>query len=51
MPPGSAGERATAEYVAGRLRAAGYRVTVDEVSVPSFRERSALAPDRRVALV
>ena len=37
---GSAGERATAEYVARRLRAAGYRVTVEEVSVPGFRQRS-----------
>ena len=37
---GSAGERATADYVAGRLRAAGYRVAVQEVSVPAFRERS-----------
>jgi hypothetical protein len=37
---GSAGERATAEYVAGRLRAAGYRVAVEEVSVPTFRERA-----------
>ena len=37
---GSAGERATAEYVAGRLRAAGYRVAVEEVSVPAFSERS-----------
>ena len=35
-PSGSAGERATAEYVAGRLRAAGYRVTVEEVAVPAF---------------
>ncbi len=38
---GSVGERATAEYVARRLRTAGYRVAVEEVSVPSFRERSA----------
>ena len=38
-------------YVAGRLRAAGYRVTVEEVSVPAFRERSRAAPDRRLALV
>ena len=37
---GSAGERATADYVAERLRAAGYRVTVEEVSMPAFRERS-----------
>jgi Iap family predicted aminopeptidase len=37
---GSAGERATADYVAGRLRAAGYRVTVETVSVPAFSERS-----------
>ena len=37
---GSAGERATAEYVAGRLRAAGFRVTVEEIAVPGFRERS-----------
>ena len=37
---GTPGERATAEYVAGRLRAAGYRVAVEEVSVPAFRERS-----------
>jgi Zn-dependent M28 family amino/carboxypeptidase len=37
---GSDGERATAEYVAGRLRAAGFRVSTEEVSVPSFRERS-----------
>ena len=37
---GSAGERATAAYVARRLRAAGYRVSVEEVSVPAFRERS-----------
>ena len=34
---GSAGERATADYVADRLRAAGYRVTVSEVSVPASR--------------
>jgi Zn-dependent M28 family amino/carboxypeptidase len=37
---GSAGERATADYVAGRLQAAGYRVAVEEVAVPMFRERS-----------
>jgi len=37
---GSAGERATADYVARRLRAAGYRVTIEEVSVPGFHERS-----------
>ena len=37
---GSAGERATAEYVAGRLRAAGYRVSVEEIDVPGFRERA-----------
>ena len=38
---GSPGERATADYVAGRLEAAGYRVAVEEVAVPAFRERSA----------
>ena len=38
---GTAGERATADYIAGRLRAAGYRVAVEQVPVPSFRERSA----------
>jgi Zn-dependent M28 family amino/carboxypeptidase len=37
---GSAGERATADYVAGRLRAAGYRVTVEAVSIAAFSERS-----------
>lgn len=37
---GTAGERATADYIAGRLRAAGYRVAVRETSVPLFRERS-----------
>ena len=38
---GTPGERATADYIAGRLRTAGYRVAVQEVPVPSFRERSA----------
>ncbi|MDA0182214.1 M28 family peptidase [Solirubrobacter phytolaccae] len=38
---GTAGERATADYLAGRLRAAGYRVSTQEVAVPSFRERRA----------
>jgi Iap family predicted aminopeptidase len=37
---GTAGERATAKYVARRLRAAGYRVAVEEVPVPAFSERS-----------
>ncbi len=37
---GTPGERATADYIAGRLRAAGYRVAVEEVTVPFFRERS-----------
>ena len=37
---GSAGERATADYVARRLRAAGYRVTIEEISVPGLRGRS-----------
>ena len=37
---GSAGERATADYVARRLRAAGYRVTIEEISVPRLRGRS-----------
>lgn len=38
---GTPGERATADYLTRRLRAAGYRVTTQEVAVPSFRERSA----------
>lgn len=38
---GTAGERATADYLAERLRAAGYRVAIEEVARPSFRERSA----------
>jgi hypothetical protein len=35
---GSPGDRATSEYLAGRLRAAGYRVTVQDFSVPYYRE-------------
>lgn len=38
---GTSGERATADYIAGRLRAAGYRVRVQPVIAPYFRERSA----------
>jgi Zn-dependent M28 family amino/carboxypeptidase len=38
---GTAGERATADYIAARLRAAGYRVTLGDVLVPAFRERAA----------
>ncbi|MBE2319384.1 M20/M25/M40 family metallo-hydrolase [Solirubrobacter sp. CPCC 204708] len=38
---GTAGERATADYLAGRLRAAGYRVRVQDVAASSFRERTA----------
>lgn len=38
---GTSGERATADYIAGRLRAAGYRVSVQSVIAPYFRERSA----------
>lgn len=38
---GTPGERATADYVAERLRGAGYRVRTQEVAVPRFRERSA----------
>ena len=37
---GTPGERATADYIAGRLRAAGYRVQVQQVRQPVFRERS-----------
>jgi Peptidase family M28/PA domain len=37
---GSPGERESAGYVAGRLRAAGYRVAVEDVPVPTFTERS-----------
>ena len=37
---GTPGERATADYLAGRLRAAGYRVQVQEVRQPVFRERT-----------
>jgi hypothetical protein len=37
---GSKGDRATARYIAGRLRAAGFRVTEPAFSVPLFLERS-----------
>ncbi len=37
---GSAGDRATARYVAGRLRASGYRVTEQAFRVPLFIERT-----------
>jgi aminopeptidase Y len=36
---GTPGDRATASYIAGRLRAAGYRVTEQAFKVPLFRER------------
>jgi peptidase M28-like protein/PA domain-containing protein len=35
---GTAGDRATAEYVGDRLRAAGYRVSVSSFEVPFYRE-------------
>ena len=38
---GTAGYDASVDYVAGRLRAAGYRVRLQEVPFPIFRERSA----------
>jgi len=50
---GTSGERATADYIAGRLRAAGYRVTVQPVTAPFFEERSAprvTVGSRRVAV-
>ena len=37
---GSRGDGATASYIAGRLRAAGFRVTEPAFKVPLFRERS-----------
>src|SRR5829696_8498307 len=37
---GTSGYDASVEYVAGRLRAAGYRVTLQPVPFPVFRERS-----------
>ena len=37
---GTAGDRATARYIAGRLRAAGYRVTEQAFRVPLFIERT-----------
>ena len=37
---GTPGDRATATYIAGRLRAAGYRVTEQAFEVPLFRERT-----------
>jgi hypothetical protein len=37
---GTPGERATADYLARRLRAAGYRVRVQAFTVPFFRERA-----------
>jgi Zn-dependent M28 family amino/carboxypeptidase len=37
---GSAGDRASARYAAARLRAAGYRVRLEPVRFPYFRERS-----------
>ena len=36
---GTAGDRASVDYVAGRLREAGYRVKVQPVSFPYFDER------------
>ena len=36
---GTAGDRATADYVAERLRAAGYRVSEQAFRVPLFLER------------
>jgi hypothetical protein len=36
---GTPGDRRTARYIAGRLRAAGYRVTEQAFRVPLFRER------------
>jgi Iap family predicted aminopeptidase len=38
---GTAGDRASVEYVAGRLRAAGYRVDLQDVRFPYFDERRA----------
>jgi hypothetical protein len=37
---GSAGDAATARYIAGRLRTAGYRVSEQAFRVPLFRERT-----------
>ena len=37
---GSRGDRATSRYIAGRLRAAGFRVTEPAFAVPLFLERS-----------
>ena len=37
---GSGGDRATSRYIAGRLRAAGFRVTEPAFEVPLFLERS-----------
>ena len=37
---GSKGDRATERYIAGRLRAAGFRVTEPAFTVPLFLERS-----------
>jgi hypothetical protein len=37
---GSKGDRTTARYIAGRLRAAGFRVTEPAFTVPLFLERS-----------
>ena len=38
---GTAGYEESVEYVAGRLRSAGYRVRLQDVRFPIFRERSA----------
>jgi hypothetical protein len=35
---GTGGDRATGEYIAGRLRAAGYRVSTESFRVPFYRE-------------
>jgi hypothetical protein len=43
---GTPGDRATGEYIAARLRAAGYRVTTQPFRVPLYRET---APPRLVA--
>jgi len=37
---GTPGDRASVAYVAGRLRAAGYRVTVQPVRFPFFDQRA-----------
>ena len=36
---GTPGDRATAAYIAARLRAAGYRVSTQSIEVPFYRER------------